>query len=336
MTADLSTRYLGLDLANPVVASPSPVTGDIDQLRRLEDAGIAAVVLPSLFEEEIEHETAALQQLDHHGAGAFAEAAEGYLPPLTEVETAASRHVDLVSSARKALSVPVIASLNGVTPGGWVRYASRLEDAGAHALELNIYLVATDPTHEAAEVEQRYAELVAAVGDSVSIPLSVKIGPYFSSLTSLARRLEQAGADGLVLFNRFYQPDIDLELLQVVPSIVLSSPTELRLPLRWTAVLSEILDGDLAVTTGVHHGDDVLKALLVGANVAMMASALLKEGPEHVAAVLSHVQQWLTDHGYASVDQLRGAMSMSAIDRPEQYVRANYIQTLHSYPRPQP
>ncbi|MGI9600312.1 MAG: dihydroorotate dehydrogenase-like protein [Acidimicrobiales bacterium] len=332
MTIDLRTRYLGLDLDSPVVASPSPMTADIDTLEQLERAGVGAVVLPSLFEEEIEHEAASLQQLDRHGAGAFAEAAGGYLPGFGDVETMASRHLQALETAKQRLSIPVIASLNGSTLGGWTRHAALLEEAGADAIELNVYLVATDPNTDGRAIEQRYRELVQAVRRTVTIPLAVKIGPYFSSMAATAGDLELAGADGLVLFNRFYQPDIDLEMLQVVPSIVLSSPAELRLPLRWVAVLSELVGCDLAVTTGVHHGHDVVKALLVGADVAMMASALLQNGTAHVTTVLSQLRQWLEQHDYESVDQLRGAMSVSAVEDAEEFVRANYVQTLHSFP----
>ena len=334
MSADLTTRYLGLNLANPVVASPSPLTGDSDDLRGLEDAGVAAVVLPSVFEEEIEHDAAVLHELDVAGSGSFAEALDGYLPAFDRVETSATRHLRLLEDAKSRLSIPVIASLNGTSIGGWTRHAARLAEAGADALELNIYLLPTDPTVNSLEVERRYVELVHAVRSTVEIPLAVKIGPYFSSLTSLTQQLEAAGADGLVLFNRFYQPDIDLERLEVVPSIVLSSPSELRLPLRWIAVLSEILHCDLAVTTGVHDGHDVVKALIVGADIAMMTSALLANGARHATAVISQLAAWLDEHDYTSVSQLRGAMSLTAAEDPEAYLRANYIHTLHSYSNP--
>jgi dihydroorotate dehydrogenase (fumarate) len=336
VSPQLATSYLGLDLANPLLASPSPLTGDLSQLRALEDSGVAAVVLPSLFEEEIEHDAKQLQGLDTHGGDSFAEALTGYLPDFKTVETSATRQLRLVEDAKATLSIPVVASLNGTSLGGWTSYATRLAEAGADALELNIYLIPTDPAVAGAQVEERYIELVGAVRGAVEIPLAVKIGPYFSSLAEIANRLEHAGADALVLFNRFYQPDIDLDRLDVVPSIVLSSPAEMRLPLRWVALLSEQLRCDLAVTTGVHDGRDVVKALLVGADVAMTTSALLTHGPGHVATMLEQLSDWLDEHDYESVAQLRGAMSMSAAEDPEAYMRANYIETLYSYGDPSP
>jgi dihydroorotate dehydrogenase (fumarate) len=331
MSASTSTTYLGLELRNPIVASSSPMTGRVDRLVRLEDAGIGAVVLPSLFEEQVEHDSMELVRLAQLGAESFPEALGGFYPEVDSVNGAGDGALRLVEDAKNALTVPVIASVNGTTPGGWVRYAGRLADAGADAIELNVYLIATDPAATASDVEERYLDVIAAVRAEVSLPLAVKIGPYFSSLGNIAGHLVAAGADALVLFNRFYQPDIDLEDLTVVPNLQLSDASEIRLPIRWVAILSDLLDCDLAVTSGAHSADDVLKALLAGADVVMMASALLRNGPEHVATVLADLQIWLEENGYESVDQLRGSMSQGAAPDAESFVRANYMDMLVNY-----
>jgi dihydroorotate dehydrogenase (fumarate) len=331
VTVDLSTSYLGLDLAAPLMASSSPLTGDLDDLRALQDAGLAAVVLPSLFEEQIEQESIEVQRLLDFGAESFAEALGGYFPDLQDYNTGPGGYLRHLEEARRSVSIPVIASLNGTTRGGWVKYATRLENAGASALELNIYLVPTDPYADAAAVEQRYTDLVTAVVEQVSIPVAVKIGPFFSSLPHMAEQFVEAGASGLVLFNRFYQPDIDLEELEVVPNLKLSSPSELRLPLRWVAILSRRVRASLAITTGVHSAEDVLKALLVGADVAMMASALLRSGPGHAIGVLDGVRSWLEENEYESVSQLKGSMSLSSAPNPDAFIRSNYMKELASY-----
>ena len=331
MTVDLSTSYLGLDLAAPLMASSSPLTGNLEDLRALEEAGLAAVVLPSLFEEQIEQESIEVQRLLDFGAESFAEALGGYFPDLQDYNTGPGGYLRHLEEARESLSIPIIASLNGTTRGGWVKYATRLENAGASALELNIYLVPTDPYADSTAVEQRYLDLLAAVVDRVSIPVAVKIGPFFSSLPHMAEQFVEAGASGLVLFNRFYQPDIDLEELEVVPNLRLSSPAELRLPLRWVAILCRRIRASLAVTTGVHTSEDVLKALLVGADVAMMASALLRNGPAHAAAVLDGVRAWLDENDYESVSQLKGSMSLRAAPNPDAFIRSNYMKELASY-----
>ena len=331
MSAGLQSTYLGLELRNPLVASPSPATGSLEGLKRLEDAGIGAVVLPSLFEEQVEHEAMELHRLAASGAESFPEAPAGFYANIRTYNVTVAKILRLLTEAKEALSVPVIASVNGTTPGGWVRYAEQLVDAGADALELNVYLIPTDPGVTGADVENRYTDVVAAVREQVSIPLAVKIGPYFSSTANMAGRLVEAGADAVVLFNRFYQPDIDLEELRVVPNLQLSRPDELRLPLRWVAILSDFLTCDLAVTSGVHGADDVLKACLVGADVVMIASALLEHGPDHVTVMLNEMQSWLDEHEYESVDQLRGSMSLGTTPNAESFVRANYMQMLVGY-----
>ncbi len=287
--------------------------------------------MPSLFEEQIEQEAIEVQRLLDFGAGSFAEALGGYFPDLNDYNTGPEGYLRHVEQARKVVDIPLMASLNGTTRGGWVRYAKRLEETGIDAIELNIYLVPTDTYAEGPAVEQRYLDLVTAVVEQVSVPVAVKIGPYFSSLANMAGRFVDAGAAGLVLFNRFYQPDIDLDELEVVPNLQLSDSTELRLPLRWVAILAGRVRASLAVTTGVHTGSDVIKSLLVGADAVMMASALLRKGPSHARGVLAEVAGWLEENEYESVRQMRGSMSMKSAPNPDGFIRSNYMKVLASY-----
>jgi dihydroorotate dehydrogenase (fumarate) len=324
---DLTTTYLGLTLRSPLVASSGPLTARIDSLRALEQAGIATVVLPSLFEEQVEYEDLEADRLTDFGTDSNPEAS-GYFPDMGEYESVADRYLRHLEEAKKALSIPVVASLNGVTPGGWVRYARLLEDAGADALELNLYGVAADIWMTGGEVEDEQVELVAEVKKSISISLAVKMGPYYSALGHQAARFVEAGADGLVLFNRFYQPDIDPQTRKVTPSLVLSSAAELRLPLRWTAILSGRVEASLAVTTGVHTGADAARCLLAGADVVMMTSALLVNGPEHVATVERELVEWAAESGFESVTQLKGSVSQRHVADPSAFERANYMSTL--------
>ena len=334
MTVDLRTRYLGLELANPLVPSASPLGADLDTLHRLEEAGAAAVVLPSLFEEQIERDAVRAHRLFESHRHSFGEAAAGYFPPVEDYRTGPDSYLEHLTAAKARLSIPVIASLNGVSTGGWTRYATLLEEAGADALELNVYLLATDPGHTAAQVEQRYLDLVAAVRDAVRIPLAVKIGPYFSSMANMARRLVEAGADGLVLFNRFYQPDIDLDRLDVSPTVELSTPWEARLRVRWIAILRGSIRASLAATGGVHSTGDVLKLLLAGADVTMLASALLRQGPDHLATLLAELEQWLVEREYESVEQLKGSLSHEHSPDPAAFERANYVRALSNWHGP--
>jgi len=331
MSVDLRTRYLGLDLAHPVVASSSPLTGDLDGLARLQAAGAAAVVLPSLFEEQIDHESLAVHDSLEIGTGSNAESAGGYFPELDTYNTGPDRYLDTLRAAKQELAIPVVASLNGSSRGGWTTYARLLQDAGADALELNVYLVAADMNATSAEVEDTYLRLVAAVRGVVTVPLAVKVGPFFSSMANMAKRLVDAGADGLVLFNRFYQPDIDLEELQVVPNLVLSTSAELRLVLRWMAILRGRLPASLAATTGVHDALDVVKLILAGADVTMMASALLAHGPDHLATVVEGVRSWFDEQGYESLTQARGSLSQASSPDPAAFERANYMKALVTY-----
>lgn len=333
MSADLRTRYLGLDLRNPLVASASPLTSNVDSLKRLQDAGVAAVVLPSLFEEQIEHEEMATHDLYLYGTEVSPEA-HGFFPEVKASGSAVDKYLQLIADAKKALSVPVIASLNGYTTGGWTRYAKQFEDAGADAIELNVYFLATDPQDSAEAVESRYVDLVAAVRQDVRVPVAVKVSPYFSAFAHMAARLLQAGASGLVLFNRFVQPDIMLEELEVAPHLVLSTSDELRLALRWIAILHGRVHGSLAATGGAHTSDDVLKLLLAGADCVMCASSLLKHGPGHVGTLLRGVERWMNEREYESVRQMKGSLSQRACPDPAAFERSNYMKALKSYTSP--
>lgn len=331
MSVDLTTRYLGLQLEHPVVPSASPLTGDIDHIHTLVEAGAPAVVLASLFEEQIEHDAMAVHDSLEMGADIFGEAAEGYFPHLDDYNTGPEDYLALIRRAKDEIAVPVIGSLNGVTTGGWIRYAEILADEGIEALELNIYRLAADFEQTSADVEHAYLDLVEKIRESVSLPIAVKVGPYFSSFPQMARQLNDAGADALVLFNRFYQPDIDLETLEVIPNLKLSDPVELRLVVRWLAILSGQVECDLAATSGVHEPEDALKALLAGATVTMMASALLRNGPSRLTSVRDGIERWLGSHGYESVAQARGSLSYATAPNPEAFDRVGYMKTLTSY-----
>jgi dihydroorotate dehydrogenase (fumarate) len=326
----MSTTYLGLHLPSPIVASAGPLTGDERYWSTLEEAGVGAIVLPSLFEEQIEREAFAMDAAMSLGAHVSAESS-AYLPDFGDLDTASASYLGLVEQARERLSVPVIASLNGTSSGGWVHYARSLECAGAHAIELNIYDVIVDPHSTSADVEQRYLDLVAAVRAGVSVPLAVKLGPWYTSLPHFAAELEAAGVDGLVLFNRFYQPDIDLETLRITPRLELSTSADARLPLHWIGILRGVVSCSLAATSGVHEGADALKQLLVGADVAMTTSALLRRGPRHVATMLRWIREWMTVRDYDSIEQLKGSVSRPNCSDPEAYERANYFHVLHSW-----
>ena len=331
MTVDISTKYLGLDLANPLVASASPLTGKLDTLVQLEEAGASAVVLPSLFEEQIEHDSWAVHDLYEYGSAISPEAFGGYVPEMTGYNTGPDHYLELLERAKDNLTIPVIASLNGMSPGGWTKYAKTIEEAGADALELNVYRVATDINMTGSEIESEYIQLVEDLKSTIDIPLAVKISPYFSSLASMCRRLVEAGADGLVLFNRFYQPDINLDELKVKPDIVLSSPVNLRLPLRWTAILRGRIDASIAASSGVHTGEDVVKLILAGADVTQMASALLKYGPSHLATVLFEMESWFSEREYTSIEQGKGSLSQVSASDPEAFERTNYMRSLVTY-----
>jgi dihydroorotate dehydrogenase (fumarate) len=327
---DLTTRYLGLSLKNPIVPSASPLSHSLDTMKRLEDAGAAAIVMYSLFEEQISHEAAELAHYLSHGTESYAEAVS-YFPDPGEFKTGPDEYLEQVRKAVRSLEIPVIGSLNGVSTGGWIDYAKKIEEAGADALELNVYYIPTEAKMSAAEVEEMYIKVLKAVKTSIHIPVAIKLSPFFSSMANMAARLDAAGADGLVLFNRFYQPDIDLEKLEVSPSVILSTPQAMRLPLRWVAILYGKVKASLGATSGIHSAEDVLKILMAGADVAMMCSALLKHGPEHVGTVLKDLQQWMHDHEYTSVAQMKGSMSHKSVAEPAAFERANYMKVLQSY-----
>lgn len=327
---DLATNYLGLRLKNPLVAAASPLSREVGTVRALEDAGIAAVVVYSLFEEQIEHEREEHHHFEALGTESFAESLS-YTPGLEYVPRGPQEYVTHVERIKEAVEIPVIPSLNGHSLGGWIGYAKLLQDAGADALELNIYNIVSDATLSAADVENRCLDIVSAVKQSLSIPVALKLGPYFTSLPHFACRLDEAGVDGLVLFNRFYQPDIDLETLDVLPDLVLSAPHEMRLPLRWIAILDPLVGASLAATTGVYRAQDVLKLLMVGADAAMLCAALLRHGPGVVSTILEDMTEWMAEHEYESVHQMQGSMNHGACPDPSKFERGNYMKALHSY-----
>jgi len=327
---DLSTQYLGLTLKNPLVVAASPLGRNIDNLRRLEDAGASAVVLESLFEEQLTLESRELDRFLSEGTESFAEALS-YFPDMNNYKMGPEGYLQLIAQAKAAVKIPIIASLNGVSAGGWTKYAKNMEEAGADALELNIYYVATHTDMTSTEVEQMYIDLVSQVKATVRIPVAVKLGPYFTSVANFAQKLDAARADALVLFNRFYQPDFDLENLEVVPNLTLSKPSELLLRLHWVAILYGHIHADLAITGGVHSAHDVLKTMMAGAKVAMMASVLLKEGIEHLKTIHADLLNWMEEHEYESIRQMQGSLSQQKVAEPAAFVRANYMKVLSSY-----
>jgi dihydroorotate dehydrogenase (fumarate) len=327
---DLSTTYLGLSLKNPIVPSASPLSHSLDGIKRLEDSGAAAIVMYSLFEEQIEHESAELEHYLSYGTESFAEALT-YFPESDDYNLGPEEYVELLHKAKQSLGIPVIGSLNGISTGGWVRFAAKIEEAGADAIELNVYYIPTDPKLTGSDVEERYLDVLRAVKQAVKIPVAMKLSPFFSSMAGMAHRLDAAGVDGLVLFNRFYQPDIDLELLEVTPNVILSTPQALRLPLRWIAILHGRIRANLAATSGIHTTRDVLKMLMAGADVTMMCSELLKNGPGRIKEVLAELDQWMVEHEYTSVKQMKGSMSQKSIADPAAFERANYMKALNSY-----
>ena len=324
---DLSTRYLGLALRNPLVASASPISNTVDGVRRLAGAGVGAVVLFSLFEEQLRHEAEQNARLADAGTDSFAESLS-YFPAGADSDAGPRRYLSLLERATAAVDIPVIGSLNGVTPGGWTSYARLIQDAGAAAIELNIYYLPGDPRTPGREVEQRHIDILCRVKDAVTVPVAVKLGPHFSSVGEIALRLDQAGADGLVLFNRFLQPDIDPETLTVRPAVDLSSPAEARLPRTWISLLRNHLRACIAATTGVEGPADVVKYLLAGADVVMTASALIRHGPQYAAVLLDGLAEWMARKGYASVDDLRGMLAVPAGTDRAAYERAGYVRAM--------
>jgi dihydroorotate dehydrogenase (fumarate) len=327
---DLTTSYLGLDLKNPLVASASPLSKKLDLVKRLEDAGTAAIVMYSLFEEQIAHESRELDYFLTRGTEHYAEALS-YFPDLGRYNVGPEPYLEHLRRIKQAVSIPVIGSLNGVSSGGWIEYAQRIEEAGADALELNIYYLPTDPNLSSAELEETYVALVRDVCKRVRIPVALKLSPFFTALPHIARRFAHAGAGALVLFNRFYQPDFDLERLEVTPNLQLSTSHDLRLPLSWIAILYGRIPLDLALTGGVHTAQDVLKAMMAGANVAMLASELLANGIYRVSDILADLRAWMIEHEYGSIREMQGSMSQRAVAEPAAFERANYMKALNSF-----
>jgi len=327
---DLSTTYLGLNLKNPLVASASPLSKKLEKARKLEEAGIAAIVMYSLFEEQILHESLEFDHYLSRGTDSFAEALT-YLPDGGMYSISPDKYVDQLSALKKSLSIPVIGSLNGVSKGGWTKYAKRMQDAGADALELNLYYVVTDPDLKSGDIENVQVDLVSEVRSVIKIPLAIKISPFVTALPNFAHRLVEAGANGLVLFNRFYQPDFDLDELDIIHNLDLSTPAELRLPLRWISILYGKVQADYALTSGVHSASDVLKAMMAGAKVAMMASNLLHKGEQAIPSILSDLQDWMKEREYQSIKQMQGSMSQQNVGEPAAFERANYMKVLGSW-----
>lgn len=327
---NLTTNYLGLSLKNPIVASSSPLSHNVESIRRLEDAGAAAVVMYSLFEEQIGFDS---YYIDYHltqGVDSYAESIS-YFPDMQSYNIGPNEYLNLIRRAKEAVNIPIVGSLNGTSLGGWTDYAALIEEAGADALELNIYYLPTTIEVSGIEIEALYLEILSAVREVVTIPIAIKLSPFFSSLANMASRFVDHGADGLVLFNRFYQPDFDLENLEVAPRLVLSNSDELRLPLRWVAILCGRLNADLAITSGIHTSEDVIKGLMAGAKVTMMASELLQNGIRRIGQVLNELVSWLHEHEYESVAQMIGAMSQKHCAEPAAFERANYMKMLQSY-----
>jgi dihydroorotate dehydrogenase (fumarate) len=327
---DLGTTYLGLNLKNPLVASPSPLSADLDNIRKMEDAGAAAVVMHSLFEEQLAPEKSRGVNLAEL-LSPSPDLTPIYLPDVTSYNQGPEGYLEHLYRAKRAVQIPIIASLNGISRGGWTSYAVKMQEAGADAIELNTYFLPAEPDVSSAKVEQAYCDLVQWVKSTIRIPLAVKLSPYFSAIANMARRLKRAGADALVLFNRFYEPDFDLERLEVVPSLALSDSRELGLRLHWVAMLYDHVDADLAVTGGVHTAEDALKAIAAGADIVMMTSALLKNGIDHFTRVLADLKQWMEEREYHSIRRIRGTMAMRSVWDTSAFERANYLRVLSSF-----
>jgi dihydroorotate dehydrogenase (fumarate) len=327
---DLTTKYLGLTLRSPLVASASPLSEEIGNIKKLEDAGIGAIVLYSLFEEQIRLEQEEYNFHTTHGTDAFAESLS-YFPEIDDYKLGPELYLEHIQKAKAAVSVPIIASLNGSSLGGWTSYAKEMENAGADAIELNIYNIPTNADMTGTQVEQQYVDILKAVKSAVKIPVALKLSPYFSNFSNVAKRFDEAGANALVLFNRFYQPDIDLDEFEVTPNLILSQSNAMRLPMRWIAILKDNIKADLAATSGIHTGTDVIKMMMVGANVAMLCSSLLKHGINHVKNIEDHMKQWMRENDYKSISEMQGSMSQQKIANPGSFERAQYMKAITKY-----
>lgn len=327
---DLSTKYMGMKLRSPLVASASPLSESIDNVKKLEDAGIGAIVLHSLFEEQLRMEQEEYNHFTSQGTDTFAEALS-YFPEVEEYKLGPKLYLEHITEAKKAVDVPIIASLNGSTMGGWTAYAKDMENAGADGIELNIYSIPTDMNTPGSEIEKQYIDILKAVKSSVSIPISLKLSPYFSNFSNMAKQFDETGVDALVLFNRFYQPDIDLDEYEVTPNLLLSQSNAMRLPMRWIAILKDKIKADLAATSGIHTGTDVIKMLMVGANVTMLCSSILKHGINHIHNIENHMKEWMVEKEYNSVSELQGSMSQKKTADPEKFERAQYMKAITKY-----
>lgn len=327
---DLSTTYMGLKLKNPIVPSASPLSQNVDTVKTMEDAGAAAIVVYSLFEEQINHESGELDHYLSFHAESYAEATN-YFPQPSEFKLTPYQYLDHIANLKKSVSIPVIGSLNGVSTGGWIQYARNIEQAGADALELNVYYVPANPQVCSSDIEKMYVDVLTEIKKNIKIPVAVKLSPFFTSMGNMAKSLDAAGADALVMFNRFYQPDFDLDKLEVVPNLVLSTNWEMRLPLRWIAILYGQLKANLALTSGVHNEMDVIKSVMAGADVVQIASELLVKGPKRVGEILKGVEMWMEEKEYDSITTMKGSMSQKAVAEPAAFERANYMKMLNSF-----
>ncbi len=330
---DLSTTYMGLKLKNPIVASSTPLSEKLDNLKRMEDAGAAAVVMFSIFEEQVKREAQAIEVFTSYGTEQFTESLS-FFPEMEHYNIGANSYIDLVAKAVESVDIPIIGSINGITNDTWIDYGKKIEQAGAKALELNVFYVPTNPAKDGQAIEKLYVDVVKGVKEAVSIPVAVKLSPFFSSMSNMAQRLDSAGADALVLFNRFYQPDFNLKTLEAEPTLHLSTPDEIRLPLLWISVLYGKIKASLGATTGVHSVNEVLKYIMAGADVTMVASAILKNGIEHISVLLRDLEMWMEEREYASISEMKGSMSQKKGDNPSVFERANYIKILKSYEPP--
>lgn len=327
---DLSTTYMGLKLKNPIVPSASPLSRTVDSVKALEDAGASAVVVYSLFEEQITHESGELDHYLSYGAESYAEAVS-YFPQPEEFHLGPYQYLDHIANLKKSINIPIIGSLNGVSRGGWIQYARNIEQAGADALELNVYYVAANGNMSSVDIEKMYIDVLQEVKKNVKIPVAIKLSPFFTSMANMAHKLDEAGADALVLFNRFYQPDFDLEKLEVVPNLLLSTNWEMRLPLRWIAILYGNIKANLGATSGIHSHEDVIKIMMAGGDCAMMASELILKGPKRITEILNGMTRWMEEKGYSSIEMMKGSMSQKKIAEPAAFERANYMKALNSY-----
>jgi len=327
---DLSTKYMGLKLKNPIVPSASPLSHTVDSVKAMEDAGASAVVVYSLFEEQISHESGELDHYLSYGAESHAEATS-YYPEQDDFTMGPFQYLDHIADLKKATDIPIIGSLNGVSKGGWVKYAKNIQDAGADALELNVYYIPTSENLTSVQIEDMYVDTLKSVKEQITIPVAMKLSPFFTSMSNMAQKLDAAGADGLVMFNRFYQPDFDLEELEVVPNLMLSTNWEMRLPLRWIAILYGNIKASMAATSGINNYEDVLKVMMAGGDVAMMCSELLRNGTGRITEILSNLENWMEEKEYDSIEMMQGSMSQKKVAEPAAFERANYMKALQSY-----